>query len=62
MNLAENSVSESECATETMAKIFEKQGFFKEAIKIYEKLNLKYPEKSVYFANRISELKNKKSK
>ena len=62
VNLAESSVSESECATETMAKIFEKQGFFKEAIKIYEKLNLKYPEKSVYFANRISELKNKKSK
>ncbi|MCQ2960463.1 MAG: hypothetical protein MJ198_09815 [Bacteroidales bacterium] len=48
------------CLTESMAKIYAKQHLFAKAIEIYEKLSLKYPEKSVYFANRISELKENK--
>ena len=39
--------------------IYEKQGYFEKAISIYEKLKLKYPEKSIIFAAQINALKNK---
>ena len=42
--------------TETLANIYIKQKFYSKSIHIFEKLRLKYPEKSVYFANRISEV------
>jgi len=45
--------------SETLAKIYEEQEYFKKAIKTYEKLSLKYPEKSIYFAGRIADLKKK---
>lgn len=45
--------------SETLAKIFIKQEKFKDAIKMYEKLSLLKPQKSVYFARQISELKKK---
>jgi hypothetical protein len=41
-----------------MAQLYIKQGHKGKAIKIYEKLILINPEKSTYFAARISELKN----
>ncbi|GAA4457686.1 hypothetical protein GCM10023189_28810 [Nibrella saemangeumensis] len=44
-------------ATESLAKIMLKQGKTGKAIEIYEKLMLKNPEKSAYFAAKISELK-----
>jgi hypothetical protein len=44
-------------ATETLAKLYRKQGKVLQAIKIYEKLSLKFPQKSDYFANQIQELK-----
>ncbi|MBR1851211.1 MAG: hypothetical protein IJ789_07545 [Bacteroidales bacterium] len=42
--------------TETLAVILEKQGRYANAIDVYKKLILKYPEKSSTFAKRITEL------
>jgi tetratricopeptide (TPR) repeat protein len=43
--------------TESLAKIYIKQGQYAKALQIFEKLNLKYPEKSTYFADQIRFLK-----
>lgn len=43
--------------TESLAKIYIKQGQYEKALHIFEKLNLKYPEKSTYFADQIHFLK-----
>lgn len=53
----DDSLSENDdLMTETLAGIYIKQKYYDKAINIYKKLSLKYPEKNVYFAQRIRDL------
>ena len=45
--------------TESYAKILGRQGRFDQAIEVYQKLMVKNPEKSVYFAEKIADLQRK---
>lgn len=57
--MARLSVQEDDdLVTETLATIYADQGNPEKAIKAFKKLQLKYPEKRVYFANRIKEIQN----
>jgi hypothetical protein len=58
--LADKSIEEDdELLSETLARIYEEQGLYNKAIRVYAKLSLKFPKKSVYFASLIKDLKSK---
>ncbi|QNL50699.1 hypothetical protein H8S90_03625 [Olivibacter sp. SDN3] len=50
---------QSTFVSETLAQIYVEQGLYHKAIDTYMKLSLKYPKKSVYFADRIKDLESK---
>lgn len=59
VNMAKLSVEEDEdLVTETLARINAKQGNYKKAIRMYEKLCLKFPEKMPYFVDLIQKIKS----
>jgi thioester reductase-like protein len=59
INLAkEFKLNKKEYMTETLAKLYIKQEKFKDAVKAYEILSLKYPEKISLFADQIKSIKN----
>ena len=52
-----NKEDNSYLMTETLARVYLEQKKYQKAIQAYEILILKYPEKSTFFANRISDIK-----
>ena len=57
MSVEEQKARELDFCTETLAGIYEEQGYYEYAIQIYQKLILAYPEKSAYFASLIEKIK-----
>lgn len=58
-NKAKESLLENEhLVTETLAKIYALQGSVNKAVRAYEILSLKFPQKSAYFASLIQKLKS----
>lgn len=57
VNIERNSQDSASLMTETLARVYLEQKKYNKAIQAYEILILKYPEKSVFFADRISDIK-----
>lgn len=57
-NLSRSAGESPGLMTETLARVYMEQKKYTKAIQAYEILILKYPEKSVFFANLISEIKD----
>ena len=62
-DLGKSSLAErTNIVSETLARLYASQGAYDKAIKIYEVLMVKYPEKSANFANLVELLKKEKRK
>ena len=60
---AKTSIQENnEIISETLAKVYSRQEHYEKAISIYKKLSLKYPQKSIYFADQINLINKLKKK
>jgi len=60
---AKTSIEENnEIISETLAKVYSRQEHYEKAISIYKKLSLKYPQKSIYFADQINLINKLKKK
>ncbi|WP_294821243.1 tetratricopeptide repeat protein [uncultured Flavobacterium sp.] len=57
LNIERSVEDNSSLMTETLARVYLEQKKYSKAIQAYEILILKYPEKSVFFADRISDIK-----
>lgn len=53
--------NDEDFCTETLAGIYLEQGYTQEAVDIYSRLSLRYPEKSIYFATLIDEINRKEN-
>ena len=60
--LTVSNAESDELITETLAVIYLQQKKYEKAIESFQKLSLKYPEKSAYFATRIEETEKLKNK
>lgn len=54
-------IDDSDMVSETLAKLYIKQELYHKAIETYRKLSLQIPEKSAYFAARITEVEELKN-
>lgn len=57
--IEESVTDKDEIVSRSLAELYEKQGYFGKAIEMYEKLSLKFPQKSAFFADQIQKLKEK---
>ena len=57
-NAKESLLENEHLVSETLAKIYALQGSVNKAVRAYEILSLKFPQKSAYFASLIQKLKN----
>lgn len=59
---SQKKITREDYMTETLAKVYVRQEKYKEALKAYKILSLKYPEKIILFANQIKLIKKLKKK